>query len=102
MASKASKRRRDIRVSVNLSVTLRGQSKSGDVFEVRGTTENVSKSGFLCACPTRIDEGVNVEVILSGEHERTLGHARLVRTASTDGPVLRYGFQFTGLWSARL
>src|SRR5581483_6360116 len=40
LALKKSERRRDIRVLVSLAVTLRGQSKSGDPFEVRATTEN--------------------------------------------------------------
>jgi CheY-like chemotaxis protein len=101
LALKKSERRRDIRVLVKLSVTLRGQAKNGDSFEVRATTENVSKSGFLCVCQSPISGGASVEVFL-GEHERPLGHARLVRIAPIEGPMQRYGFQFTGLWSAPL
>ena len=101
LALKKSERRRDIRVLVSLAVTLRGQSKNGDPFEVRGTTENVSKSGFLCACQTPMDAGASVEVFL-GEHERPLGHARLVRVASGEGSAQRYGFQFLGMWAAPL
>jgi CheY-like chemotaxis protein len=102
LESRKSERRRDVRVAVKLGVTLRGQSKGGGAFEVRGMTENVSKSGFLCTCPMPIDAGASVEVFLSGEHERILGHARLVRTILNEGSMQRYGFQFTGLWSAPL
>jgi DNA-binding response OmpR family regulator len=100
--SKKSERRRDVRVSVNLTLAIRGRSKSGASFELQATTENVSKSGFLCACDATIDERATVDVFLSGEHERHLGHARLVRIVPGEGAAQRYGFQFTGLWSAPL
>jgi DNA-binding response OmpR family regulator len=99
LSSAKMERRRELRVPVKLNVTLRGKSKAGSFFQVSGTTENVSKSGFLCSCDASIDEGASVEVFLSGENERELGQARLVRTVPEPGSAYHYGFQFIGLWA---
>jgi DNA-binding response OmpR family regulator len=97
-------RRRDLRVQVRLPLMLRGKKKDGSDFETRVTTENMSSSGFLCACSSSLDEITSVEVCLCGEREHRLGDARLVRIAVPDAlhPDSRYGFQFTGFWSSSL
>lgn len=100
LAAKRVERRRDVRVQVKLGLILRGRSRNGDPFEVHATTENVSKSGFLCLCQTLFTEGESVEVLVSDA--RLLGNARLVRTIPGTGLPYRYGFQFTGLWSKPL
>jgi CheY-like chemotaxis protein len=97
-------RRRDLRVQIRLPLMLRGKKKDGTEFESRVTTENMSSSGFLCACNTPLEEIASVEVCLCGEREHRLGDARLVRIAVPDAlhPDPRYGFQFTGFWSSSL
>lgn len=100
--SKQVQRRRDVRVQLKLLLTLRGKREDGTDFEVRAATENVSKGGFLCACPASLEEATTVEVCLSGEREHPLGNARLVRVVKTDNLNPRYGFQFTGLWTKPL
>lgn len=97
-------RRRDLRVQIRLPLMLRGKKKDGTDFESRVTTENMSSSGFLCACPSSLEEITSVEVCLCGEREHRLGDARLVRVAVPDAlhPERRYGFQFTGFWSSSL
>ena len=104
ITSKKIERRRDLRVQLRLLLTLRGKRKDGSDFEVRATTENVSKTGFLCACSSTLEEAATVEVSLRGEREHRLGDARLVRVAASEGanPGPRYGFQFTGLWAKPL
>jgi DNA-binding response OmpR family regulator len=101
-SSKHVQRRRDVRVQLKLFLTLRGKRNDGTDFEVRAATENVSKSGFLCACPASLEEATTVEVCLGGDREHRLGDARLVRIVRTENLDPRYGFQFTGLWSQPL
>jgi DNA-binding response OmpR family regulator len=97
--TKKLERRRDLRVQAKIPLTLRGKSKDGTDFEARVATENVSKSGFLCASTSSLEEATTVEVFLFGDRDRRLGDARLVRVVKTDILNPRYGFQFTGLWT---
>jgi putative two-component system response regulator len=94
-------RRRDVRVQLKLDLTLRGKRSDGTNFEVSAATENVSKSGFLCACPDILEDHAAVEVCF-GAREHRLGNARLVRVIKEDISAPRYGFQFTGLWESPL
>jgi len=100
--TKRLERRRDLRVQLRIPLTLKGKSKDGTDFEARVTTENASKSGFLCACDCSLDEVRAVEVCLMGERHHRLGDARLVRVVKTDTSAPRYGFQFTGIWTTPL
>src|ERR1700761_9374438 len=56
--------RRDLRVQIRLPLTLRGKRRDGTDFEARVSTENVSKSIFLCASGTSLEEASSVEVFL--------------------------------------
>jgi DNA-binding response OmpR family regulator len=96
LSSQTVERRRDIRIQLKLPLLLRGQDRDGTEFEINAETENLSRSGFLCASRVSLEETTTVEVFLSGEHGRKLGEARLVRVVNTDALNLRYGFQFTG------
>jgi CheY-like chemotaxis protein len=100
--TKRLERRRDLRVQLKIPLTLKGRRKDGADFETRVTTENVSKSGFLCACDRSLDEISAVEVSLLGQRNHRLGDARLVRVVTTDASAPRYGFQFTGIWTTPL
>ena len=102
LSERKTQRRRDVRVQAKILLKLKGRNKNGTDFEVRAETENVSKSGFLCASPASLEDATAVEVFLYGEREHRLGDARLVRVASSDCSGLRYGFQFTGLWEKPL
>ena len=97
-------RRRDLRVQMKLPLTLKGKKQDGNDFEVQASTENVSKSGFLCACSAPLEPSATVAVFLGGDREHRLGDARLVRVAPPDSlhTIPRYGFQFTGLWAKPL
>jgi DNA-binding response OmpR family regulator len=95
-------RRRDARVALRVILKLKGKDREGNYFDVRATTENVSKSGFLCACPDPLDGATSVEVTLCGERELSLGFARLVRADNNETYGNRYGFQFIGSAGAKI
>lgn len=92
--SKKTDRRAAVRVQLRVILKLRGISKVGSFLEVRAATENVSESGFLCACSSSLEDVTTVEVYVSGEPEHYLGHARLARVVKADALNPRYGFQF--------
>jgi len=63
-------------------------------------TENVSLSGFLCACDISLKTETIVEVFLVGSDEPA-GTARIVRSEDPDSKFPRYGCRFvqkTGAW----
>lgn len=95
-------RRADVRVQLRVNLTLKGKDRKGSYFEVRAVTENVSKSGFLCACTSSLADVTAVEVSLCGERQLNLGYARLVRVAKAEGLNDRYGFQFIGTAGAKI
>jgi CheY-like chemotaxis protein len=86
-------RRSEVRVRLRVPLKLRGTDARGEGFEVLTHTENVSKSGFLCACNCALDEGALVDVFLAGARE-SVGKARAVRSEWSDTHYPRYGFRF--------
>jgi CheY-like chemotaxis protein len=104
LASNKIQRRRELRVQLKLGLMLKGKKHDGNDFEVQASTENVSKSGFLCACNHPLEPAATVAVFLGSDREHRLGDARLVRVAPPDSlhTIPRYGFQFTGLWAKPL
>ncbi|MGC2765034.1 MAG: response regulator [Candidatus Acidiferrum sp.] len=94
-------RRSEVRVRLRVSVKLQGKDSAGNSFDIRTVTENVSKSGFLCACNLALENNAIVEVSMAGSNEELVGSARVVRSEWTDALYPRYGFQFiqkTGSW----
>src|SRR5450755_765356 len=72
-------RRSEIRVRLRVPLKLRGRKSDGTPFEVLTMTENVSLSGFLCACDISLKTETIVEVFLVGSDEPA-GTARIVRS----------------------
>ena len=70
--TKKLERRRDLRVQVKLPLTLKWKKTDGTEFETRVSTENVSKSGFLCASGASLDDATNVKVFLFGKENHRL------------------------------
>jgi CheY-like chemotaxis protein len=94
-------RRSEVRVRLRVLVKLQGKDSAGNSFDIRTVTENVSKSGFLCACNLALENNAIVEVSMAGSNEELVGSARVVRSEWTDALYPRYGFQFiqkTGSW----
>jgi CheY-like chemotaxis protein len=91
---KQPERRTHVRVRMRLILMLKGTDSNGKAFEASVTTENVSACGFLCNCTASLTKGASVEVFLSGEQDRYVGRALVVRRESPGAPWQRYGFQF--------
>jgi hypothetical protein len=94
-------RRSEVRVRLRVPVKLQGRDSAGNPFDIRTVTENVSKSGFLCACNLALENNAIVEVSIAASKEELVGSARVVRSEWTDALYPRYGFQFiqkTGSW----
>jgi CheY-like chemotaxis protein len=91
---KQPERRAHVRVRMRLILKLKGTDSNGKAFEESAATENISASGFLCNCTASMIKGASVEVILSGEQDRYVGRARVVRREAPGAPWQRYGFQF--------
>jgi CheY-like chemotaxis protein len=94
LSAKKDERRANVRVQLRVTLKLRGRHKDGTDLEVRATTENMSKGGFLCSCASSLEEGATFEVTLCGERELSLGRARLVRVIISTALDPRFGFQF--------
>jgi DNA-binding response OmpR family regulator len=58
------------------------------------TTENISAGGFLCVSSTPLSIDAVLDVYLTGQDQRYVGKARVVRNAESEGPWQKYGFQF--------
>ncbi len=87
-------RRSEVRVHLRVMVMLRGTDGNENSFEEVSNTENVSKSGFLCGCKTRLKEKSIVEVHLIKGGTKFVGKARVVRSEGCDTPYPRYAFRF--------
>jgi CheY-like chemotaxis protein len=94
LEGKRDERRRERRVRLSVILKLRGQDAAGNPFESLTAADDVSGSGFLCACQARLEKGSQVEVFLMGGQERYVGRAEVMRTEWRDRPWQRYGFQF--------
>jgi CheY-like chemotaxis protein len=87
-------RRSEVRVRLRVPLKLCGADNRGESFEALTSTENVSKSGFLCACNLALDRDTVVDVFLGGLDGMCVGKARVVRSEWADTPYPRYGFRF--------
>jgi DNA-binding response OmpR family regulator len=94
-------RRREARVGLRVPLMLSGKASNGNSFSLPTTTENISSSGFICACAAllTVDAVLNVH-LLAAEHE-LVGQARVVRAEWPDTQYPRYALRFTeivGTW----
>jgi Response regulator receiver domain/PilZ domain len=87
-------RRREVRVRLRVMLKLRGTDTNEKPFEEVSTTDNVSKSGFLCGCTALLKKDSLMEVFLISGGAQFVGKARVVRSENGDTPYPRYGFCF--------
>jgi DNA-binding response OmpR family regulator len=87
-------RRSELRVRLQVTLKLRGTDINEKPFEEVSTTENVSKSGFLCGCTAPLNKDSTIEVYLISGGTKFVGKARVVRSESSDTPYPRYAFRF--------
>lgn len=87
-------RRREIRVRLSVTLRLSGTDQAGEPFTILTTTENISRSAFLCACGVALAPNATVHVRLVGSDEQWVGQAQVVRTEWHETPYPRYAFRF--------
>jgi DNA-binding response OmpR family regulator len=102
LKSKVPQRRRGARVQLRVCLKLRGVDVNGTGFELLTTTEDVSVNGFYRVLDARLHKGDTVEVFLETGGERSVGRARVVRTACQTTSADHYGFEFTEKFGDRI
>jgi DNA-binding response OmpR family regulator len=101
MQAKPRENRSEVRVRLRVVLKLRGTDVDGKPFEIPTSTDNVSRSGFLCGCTVSLQKDAEVEVYLVNDGEQYVGRARAVRDEGRGTPCPRYGFRFvekSGQW----
>jgi DNA-binding response OmpR family regulator len=87
-------RRKEVRVALRVPLKINGKDAHGAPFAVLTTTENVSKSGFLCACGAVLAVDGLVEVYLVSAEEQLAGTAGVVRVEWSETQYPRYALKF--------
>lgn len=88
-------RRSEVRVGLRVPMKISGKDSNGNAFSLPTTSENVSKSGFLCACSAVLAVDSIVDVYLLAAEQEHVGKARVVRAEWPGTQYPRYGFKFT-------
>ena len=95
LMARRKERRSEVRVRLRIPLQINGTDDSGEAFEIHTTTENVSRSAFLCACAVAMSQGSTVQIYLVGAREEPVGKAQVIRSEWTETPYPRYACRFT-------
>jgi DNA-binding response OmpR family regulator len=95
LKSRRKERRSEVRVRLRVPLKIAGTDENGELFRIHTTTENVSRSAFLCACAVTMSQGTIVDVALVGAQDEPVGKAQIIRSEWRETPYPRYGFRFT-------
>lgn len=93
--------RSEVRLRLQVPLRLKSVNKLGKKLEEVATTENVSMSGFMCACAGEFPADSVVEVYLTSRGEEYVGKAKIVYSNEKQAALRQYGFRFvekTGPW----
>ncbi|HYL83063.1 MAG TPA: response regulator [Candidatus Angelobacter sp.] len=93
--------RTEVRVRLHVPLKLKGTDVRGKQFEETATTENVSLSGFLCACAAELPINATVDVYLTSCGCDYVGKAKIVHCNAKATPLRHYGCLFiekSGPW----
>jgi CheY-like chemotaxis protein len=93
--------RREVRLPLRVSLKLQGIDCHGKCFEDTTNTDDVSVSGFRCACTAELATDSLVDVYLGGPGTDYVGKAKIVHASTDDGQSSRYDCRFvdkTGPW----
>jgi hypothetical protein len=85
-------RRRTVRVAVTISLTVRWEAPSGEVFSVKTHSQSVSQGGGLCVLEEPVIVGQALQMINENSGEATEAKVVTVRKAR-DGKTY-IGFEF--------
>jgi CheY-like chemotaxis protein len=86
--------RTEVRVRLRIPLQLRGTGKNGIKVEEVATTENVSLSGFLCACTAEFAPYSILEVFMTGNKTEYVGKAKIMHASTNGAAVRHYGCFF--------
>lgn len=95
LKARRKERRSEVRVRLRVPLRINGTDDKGEGFEIHTTTENVSRSAFLCACAVPMSQGTTVEVYLVGARASHVGKAQVIRSEWKETPYPRYALRFT-------
>jgi DNA-binding response OmpR family regulator len=87
-------RRSEVRVCLRITLLLRGIDINEKPFEELTSTENVSRSAFLCGCAAPLKRDSTIDVYLVSGGRNFVGKACLVRSEACDTPYPRHVFRF--------
>ena len=87
-------RRSEVRITLRVTVSLRGTSVQGRSFEGLFSTENVSRSSFFCGCDAVLKKDSEVAVSLVTGGKKFVGMARVARSEDRATSQSRYAFRF--------
>lgn len=93
--------RAEVRVRLRVPLKLVSTDSQGKKLEEAAITENVSMSGFLCACTMELPIDSPVEVYLTSCREEYVGKAKVIHSTAKSAPLRHYGCRFiekTGPW----
>ncbi len=91
---KRPERRTNLRFKIQLALRLCGKDENGLPFEELTITDDVSVTGFLCACDARLAKDIVVEDYLGGHAGQRIGLARVARKDPSGAPSQKFGFHF--------
>ena len=95
LKARRKERRSEVRVRLRVPLRITGTDDNGEAFEIHTTTENVSRSAFLCACAVAMSQGATVEVYLVGARDTHVGKAQVIRAEWKETPYPRYAFRLS-------
>lgn len=85
----------ELRLKMQVGIELRGLNRYGHAFHEVTSTEDVSPTGFRCACAAQLAHKSVVEVYLrGGVAKRRVGRAEVVRALNGGQNPPQYGFHF--------
>lgn len=95
LRSRRKERRSEVRVRLRVPLRLAGTDEDGRLFGILTTTENVSRSAFLCACAVAMSQSSTIDVYLVGAQDDHVGKGQIIRSEWEDTPYPRYACRFT-------
>jgi len=86
--------RAEVRVRLNVPLTLKSTGVEGQKIEEVAITEAVTVSGFQCSCAAELPVDTIVEVYLNSGQGDYVGQAKIIQSA-WKSPFRHYGCRFT-------
>jgi DNA-binding response OmpR family regulator len=88
-------RRPELRLKMQVAIELRGLNRFGKAFQEVTATQDISVTGFRCACAAPLGQKSVVEVFLrGGSAKRRVGRAEVVHALPNGQDASQYGFHF--------